>query len=211
MISSFREPVSGISHLLGAVVAAAGMILLLELTRDDPQLQIAIFIYTASTIITFSASAVMHLYPGSANTIKWLIRIDHAAIYLMIAGTYTPLCIAYLDGSAQVIVLGTVWLMAIGGIMWKLMRWEQDSLGSTLYYVVMGSLIVLALPEMMQHAPQLIMWLILGGGIVYLVGAGVFATRRPNINEWWGWHEIWHLFVLGGFALHFAAIALIVV
>lgn len=210
MISKFREPVSGISHLLGAILALLGMILLIYLTLDEPQLLPAVIIYTVSAILTFMASAIMHLYSGSPRVIKWLVRIDHAAIYLMIAGTYTPLCLIFLDPPLQTIVLGLVWLMAILGMTYKLARWERDSLASTGYYVLMGCIILIAIPELLDTIPQTILWLLIGGGLIYLLGAGVFAVRWPNINRWWGWHEIWHLFVLAGFGFHFFAIMLLV-
>lgn len=203
----FREPVSGFSHLFGAVVALLAFIWLAWVAAGDFTRLLVIAIYGLSVIATFSASAVMHLYNGSRAVIQWLIRLDHAAIYLMIAGTYTAACYLFLDGMWLWGMLTTIWILAVAGVAWKLFFWEEGNPWSLAYYLLMGWTCVFIIPVALPQLDVVGGSLFFLGGLAYTVGAVVFGLRRPNINEWWGYHEIWHLFVLGGFAFHFWAIA----
>src|SRR5688572_11450388 len=92
LMQYFREPVSGLTHLAGALLGVAGLVWLITLTQDDPAKMISMIVYGVSLILLYSASAALHLIKGSERTILWLCRFDHAAIYALIAGTYTPIC-----------------------------------------------------------------------------------------------------------------------
>jgi hemolysin III len=203
----FREPVNALTHLVGALLAVVGLIWLQFLTCGDSARMVISLVYSICSILTFTASAVMHLYTGDKKIIRWLIRLDHAAIYLMIAGSYTPIAYLMLDAPYNLWALAVVWLMAIGGAVYKLLRWERDSLLSTLSYVAMGWAIVFLLPSILPQIELAGVVLFLGGGLMYSMGAVVFATKRPNLNRWWGYHELWHMFVLAGCGLHFWAMA----
>jgi hemolysin III len=203
----FREPVNALTHLVGIVLAVFGLVWLQSLSQGDGARMTISLIYSICSILTFTASTVMHLYMGDKETIRWLIRFDHAAIYLMIAGSYTPIAYLLLDTPLRWWVLSAVWLVAIGGALYKLFNWKRDSMLSTLSYVAMGGSVFLLMPI---FAPQIELpgiILFIGSGLMYGVGAVVFATKRPNLNRWWGYHELWHLFVLAGCGLHFLALA----
>lgn len=208
-LRKFREPVSGLTHLGGAIAALLGLIWLISMTYADMPRLIVSIIYGVSVILTFSASTVMHLYKGSNRVIDWLIRLDHAAIYLMIAGTYTPIAYAYLDTTWFVGMMVAIWGMALGGVVWKLVSYNVDSIWSLLYYIGMGWFSLILLPHVITLVNPLVFFLIVAGGVSYTVGAVIFGIQRPNFNEWWGHHEIWHLFVLAGFAFHFFGIVVI--
>ena len=120
MMVRFREPVNGFTHLAGAFLAAFGLILLVGLTRGDLARMISVIIYGTSMILLYLASAVYHLANGSERKILWLRRLDHAAIYILIAGTYTPFCYNVLDGHLRWLMLGLVWGLAIIGVLYKL-------------------------------------------------------------------------------------------
>ena len=109
-----REPVNSLTHLLGAVLALLGLIWLLVITYPDVDRIIVSLVYGISVILTFTASGVMHLYKGSNRMIDLLIRLDHAAIYLMIAGTYTPIAYVYLDSVWFMWMMVAIWGMALG-------------------------------------------------------------------------------------------------
>lgn len=212
MMTRFREPVNGFTHLVGVVLGCAGLVWLVLVTQDEPAKLISVLVYGICVILLYSASTTFHLVNGSERTVLLLRRLDHAAIYLMIAGTYTPIVYNTLDGAWRWSVLLLVWLLAAVGIVYKLMFLKgQGSHFSTLLYMGMGWVGIITLPEALRLLHPGALLLILAGGLTYSVGALVFALQRPNLHRWFGHHELWHLFVLGGSALHFAAIVLYVV
>lgn len=206
----FREPFSGFSHLAGALLGVVGLIWLIVLTADDPARMTSMIIYGVSLILLYSASAALHLIHASPRLFKWLLRFDHAAIYALIAGTYTPLCYNLLTGTWRWGMLGTIWGLAVVGIVYKLLFLRESGHLSTLLYVGMGWMAVAAIPQWLHTLSAGAWALIIAGGVLYSVGAVIFMVRRPNFHPQFGFHEIWHLFVLGGSICHFAAVALYV-
>jgi len=202
----FREPVNSLTHLIGAVLALAGLIWLLVITYPDVDRLIVSIVYGISVILTFTASGVMHLYKGSNRVINILVRLDHAAIYIMIAGSYTPIAYVYLNTFWFIWLMIAIWGMALGGVVWKIFWFKDNSITSLLYYLGMGWFSLLLLPHVLPLIDLTGFLLIVSGGICYTVGAIIFGLKRPNFNRWWGHHEIWHLFVLGGFAFHFFSV-----
>lgn len=203
MNNRFREPVSGFTHLLGSLLAAAGLLWLLTVTYPDRYRIIVSLIYGLSTILTFSASTIMHLYSGNRRTLSRLVRFDHAMIYIMIAGTYTPVAYVFLDALWFWGLMLSIWGLALGGVVWKVFFWHEDTIWSIIYYIAMGWLSILLLPHLLPYIDLTGFLLFLCGGLIYSAGAVIYGLKRPNFNRWWGHHEIWHLFVLGGFTLHF--------
>jgi hemolysin III len=203
MMNRFREPVSGFTHLLGVLLAALGLIWLLTITYPDINRVLVSLIYGFSTILTFAASTIMHLYTGNKRTLRWLIRFDHAMIYIMIAGTYTPVAYLFLDTVWFWGLMLSIWGMAFGGVVWKLFFWHKDTIWSLAYYIAMGWFSLLLLPRLLPYIDLVGFLLLLSGGLMYTIGAMIYGIKRPNFNQWWGYHEIWHLFVLAGASLHF--------
>lgn len=208
----FREPISGLTHLAGALLATIGMVWLIWLTRQSTPKMLTMAIYGLSLVALYSASSTLHLVKASPNTIQTLRRLDHAAIYLLIAGTYTPITYHVLSGGWRWGILSIVWTIAVAGAVFKL--GFLDATGrvsgghwSTLGYVLMGWVGVLAIPEIINVMPLGAAMLILGGGLFYSVGAIIFSLERPNFHPQFGFHEIWHVFVLCGSGLHFLAVA----
>ena len=112
MANKLREPVSGLIHLVSAVLAAAGLVLLLIVSRGDALKQLSVGIYGFSLVLLFSASAIYHLVPGGEDALRRLRKFDHAAIYVLIAGTYTPICLNFFSGWLQWGFLALIWAMA---------------------------------------------------------------------------------------------------
>ena len=205
-----REPISGLTHLAGAILALGGLAWLVYQTQDTPDKLISVVIYGFSMILLYGASAALHLVYGPQRVILWLRRLDHAAVYMLIAGTYTPLVYTTLQGGWRWGILGAVWVMAVAGAIFKLTKLSHHTRASTLSYILMGWLGVLTAPQAVDVLPLSVALLILGGGLFYTVGALIFTMQKPNFHPQFGFHEIWHLFVMGGSSLHYAAVVLVV-
>lgn len=207
MSHRFREPVSGLTHLAWAILSVVGLVWLVLLTHDDTAKMITMVIYGISTLLLFGASAFFHLSHGSEQRLLLLRRLDHAAIYLMIAGSYTPFLYNLLQGPPRWLMLLLVWSLAVVGIVYKLFFLRGSSHISTVFYLGMGWLALLAAPYWLPLLDGVALLLLLGGGMVYSVGALVYMAERPNLHRHFGHHELWHLFVMGGSVMHFLVIA----
>jgi hemolysin III len=210
-MSRFREPFSGFSHLAAAIVAAGALVYLIAATWHDPAKLTSMIVYGVSLILLFTASTMMHLIKAPERIARWLTRFDHAAIYVLIAGTYTPFCYNLLAGGWRWGMLGTIWGLAVAGLAFKLFLPWKDSHLSTVLYVVMGWIGIIIIPQMIKILPPLGWELVVGGGLVYSFGAIFFALDKPESRPWFSFHDVWHLFVIAGSALHFIAIAMFLV
>ncbi len=200
-----REPVNGLTHGAGALLAVVALVVLVAtaLAAGKPVSAVGFAVFGLSLIALYTASALYHLLPVSATALARLQRLDHALIYVLIAGTYTPVCMVALTGEWRWGLLGLIWGLAGGGIVLKLRRKPVPVGISTALYVAMGWVAVIAIPPLLHAVPLGgVAWL-LGGGLVYTLGAVVYARQRPIlIPGVLGSHELWHLFVLGGSACH---------
>ena len=198
------DPFSCYSHLIGALLAVGGLAALLAASGDDPWRVVAFSVYGASLVLLYLASTVYHWLLLPIAQRKWLNRVDHVAIFLLIAGTYTPVCLVTLRGGWGWSVFGVVWAIAIAGTIVKLFfrtlpRWISAAL-----YLTMGWTAVVAVVPLARAFPASALWWLLAGGLLYSGGAIVYATRRPNpLPRVFGFHEIFHVLVLGGSVAHF--------
>ena len=205
-----REPVSGLTHLAGALLAVVvlGLLLALAVSAGELRHLVGFAVFGLSLVALYTASALYHLLPLSPRGVARLRRLDHMMIFVLIAGTYTPFCLVVLEGGWRWGLLGGVWSLTLGGIALKL-RWMHAPLWlSTALYMLMGWLGLLALPVLTQAVPGSGLAWMVAGGLVYTTGAIVFAIERPNLRRGvFEAHELWHLFVLAGSACHVWAIA----
>ena len=208
----FREPFNGLSHLIGAILSLVGFIYLMFRGWGDTTRVIAYLIYGISLILMFSSSAAYHLIHASDRVMLVLRKLDHTAIYLLIAGSYTPMCLIFFEGFWRFGMLTIIWSMALVGITVKLFvikapRWVTAGL-----YLLMGWTCVMAVGEMIRTMPAgAFVWLILGG-LFYTVGAVIYITRKLDFKpDVFGFHEVWHIFVILGAASHFIMIAIFTV
>ena len=201
-----REPMSTLTHGLGAILSVFILIALVWASRHTPGRAITLAIFGISMILVYVASTLWHHYNGSETILKRLHTFDHAMIYLMIAGSYTPFTYAFMEGMTgwRWGILITIWALAITGLVLKLFFNMYGHL-STLFYVLMGWVAIIAIPAYIETGEGTALLWILAGGVVYTIGAVIFALERPNLHKHFGHHEIWHLFVLGGNALHIIA------
>jgi len=167
----------------------------------------AIFIATA--LVLFTVSAIYHTGTWSPRVWAFLRRFDHANIFLLIAGTYTPLAVLLLPRSTATTLLLVVWGGALVGILLRVFwmgapRWLYVPI-----YLALGWVAVWFLPAFWREGSPAIVWLVIAGGLSYTAGAVVYGTKRPNPSpRWFGFHEIFHLGTIGGYVCHFIAVAL---
>jgi len=207
MICKLRDPFSGLSHLVGAILSVAAIIGLLykSVLQGNVSHIVAFSIFGTSLVLLYTTSALYHLLPLSEKGVFILRRIDHMMIFVLIAGTYTPICLIALRGGWGYSFLIGVWSLAVAGILIKIFWMDAPRWFSTLLYVFMGWLIVLAFwPLTHAVSPGGIVWLVLGG-LFYTIGAIFYGTKWPPniIPGWLGFHEIFHVFILAGSFSHF--------
>ena len=207
-MQKFRDPLSGLIHLASAVAAVLGLVGLLVAGKGQPTKEIAFLIYGISLILMFSASATYHLVQAGPKTIGVLRKIDHSAIYLLIAGTYTPLCLSFFTGFWRWGLLGIIWAFALIGVGFKVFVINAPRWITTGIYLVMGWLSIMGVTEILRVMPVgAIIWLVTGG-LLFTFGAVIYALKKPDPRpEVFGFHEIWHIFVILGCLSHFILIA----
>jgi hemolysin III len=195
-----------LTHLLGAVLSVAALVVLVWLAisaRDARQL-VAFTIFGLSQIALYTASTLYHSLPLSPAGVARLRRIDHMMVFVLIAGTYTPICLVALRGGWGWSLFGVVWGIALGGLVIKTRWMHAPKWLSTALYLAMGWAVVVAAPVLFDRLPiGAVAWL-LAGGIIYSIGAVIYALKRPNlIPGVFDAHALWHLFVLAGSACFF--------
>lgn len=202
----FREPVNAISHMAGSLLSIAGLTLMVVFAaiRADAWHVVSFAVFGTTLILMYTASFLYHGLKLSEKTLMIFRRIDHIMIFLVIAGSYTPLCLVPLRGPWGWSLFGTVWGIALAGVLLKLFWMGLPRWISTLIYLVMGWLCIVAVYPLVRNLePGPLFWLALGG-LFYSGGAVVYSLKKPNpFPGIFGFHEIWHLFVLGGSACHF--------
>ncbi|MFY9398088.1 MAG: hemolysin III family protein [Desulfomonilia bacterium] len=201
-----REPVSGLTHCVGALLAVAGMVALIVKAADPPRpWHLTTFsVFGAGMILLYTVSTLYHwLMLSEAGTAR-LRRLDHIMIFVLISATYTPFCLIPFRGAFGWSLFGCIWSIALLGIVFKIFWIHAPRWVSVMLYVLMGWLAVVGAGPMVRILqPGAVFWLVTGG-VLYTVGALVYAFRRPNpIPTWFGFHEVFHLFVMMGTGAHF--------
>lgn len=203
-----KEPGSAITHFIGMLMAIfAAVPLLIKAAHEPSRIYIiSLAIYAASLILLYAASTTYHTFDISKKVNTILKKIDHMMISVLIAGSYTPVCLIVLKGKTGIILLSIVWSIAIAGILIKAFWVYCPKWVSSVLYIGMGWTCVLAFTQILNNmSPAAFGWL-LAGGIIYTVGGIIYALKLPIFNSRhknFGSHEIFHLFVMGGSACHF--------
>jgi hemolysin III len=201
------ERLNGYTHLAGSVLAVAGAVTLIDLAsrHADPTRLVSFSVYGATLCLLYLASTLYHSTRGRAKAL--LQKCDHCAIYLMIAGTYTPFALVTLNGTPDGWTLfAAVWTLAVVGILQELWIAKGMRVTSLTIYLVMGWLALIALTPLIERLSWNGFYMLLGGGLIYTVGV-VFYLFDERFRHW---HGIWHICVLAGSAVHYAAIVLFV-
>jgi len=196
----------GVSHEIAAGVALAGLVALV-LLAPGPRARVGAMVYGCSLVALFSVSALYHRPAWSPRARLWMRRLDHSAIFLLIAGTFTPLCLRLGDARAYT-MLAVVWAGAGIGIL-RALLWPRAPRGvATALYLLLGWAAVPLAPAMYRALGPGAMALLASGGLLYTVGAVIYATRRPDpFPRVFGYHEVFHALVIVAAGLHFAVAA----
>jgi hemolysin III len=190
----------GWSHALAACAAIAMTVILWHLAEGDRPKQISLFVFGLSMIELYTHSAIYHIGRWPTVTRAVLRSIDHANIFVLIAGTYTPLCFNVLEGWQRITMLVVIWSLAAIGLIVAIFTARLPRWISPLLYVLMGWVALLVMPTLI-HAINWGVLLLVGGGVLYTIGALVYARKWPDpFPRVFGFHEIFHLFVIAGSA-----------
>jgi hemolysin III len=170
---------------------------------------VAAAIYATSVAALFGTSALYHRVTwASQNARRWMRRLDHSMIFLLIAGTYTPFALLVLEGTLSTVILSVVWLGAVGGIVLKLVWIDAPKPLVAVLYVMLGWVAVAAFPDLLDSLGVTSTALVTAGGLLYTLGAVVYALVRPDpAPTVFGYHEVFHALVIAAAALHYAVIA----
>lgn len=197
-----EEIVNAITHGIGAVLALAGLVVLAvgACTQGSVWHIVSFSIYGTSLVLLYLASTLYHSFTN--ERVKHIFKIfDHSAIYLLIAGTYTPFAFVPLHGTLGWIIFGVVWTLAIVGIVFKVFFVKRFNRLSTLCYVLMGWFAVVMIKPLIMTLPAAGLYWLIAGGVLYTVGAIFYLAHKMPYN-----HAVWHFFVIAGSAAHFNSI-----
>ena len=206
-----KDPVSALTHFVGCICAILFTpVLLIHASSAGAGMTdlIALAVFMLSMISLYGASASYHCFLLEGEAGLRLKRLDHMMIFVLIAGTYTPICVCAM-GQDGTVLLSVVWGLALAGMMFKLIWVTCPKWVSSIIYIAMGWVVVFAMPSLIPHvSTSTLVWLYTGG-VIYTVGGIIYALkliRFNNRNSMWGSHEIFHLFVMAGSICHFISI-----
>ncbi len=208
MLNTLQHPIRSLIGVIAVLLSAAATILLVYrgAVYGSALHVVSFSIYGLSLITLWTISTLYHSLNVSSAANRTLEQLDHAMIYFLIAGTYTPICLIVLHGGWGWTLFGINWTLAIAGIVLKLVfrrpaKWLVILL--FIFYIIMGWLVIIAWSPLVRVMPQAGLFWLVSGGIFYTFGAGVFNIKHLRIHPRFGNHEIWHLFVLAGSSCHF--------
>lgn len=207
-MKKLKDPGSAITHFIGMIMAifAATPLLIRAASRPDMIHIVSLAVFIISMILLYAASTAYHSFNLSEKANIILKKIDHMMIFVLIAGTYTPVCLIVLNGTIGYTLLALVWGIALAGIVIKALWVTCPKWFSSILYIAMGWVCVLAFTQILNSlSPAAFGWL-LAGGIIYTIGGVIYALKLPIFNakhSAFGSHEIFHLFVMGGSLCHF--------
>jgi hemolysin III len=201
-IMFYEEITNAITHGIGFVLSIIALVFLIKtaVAYGDVRYTVSFSIYGASLIILYLASTLYHSVPK--GKLKDAFKIfDHSAIYVLIAGSYTPIALLVLKGKTGLTLLITVWTIALFGIVFKLFFSKRFKIFSTIIYLLMGWLLVFLIKPLIVNLNSTSMLFLIGGGVTYSLGTIFYLWKNLKFN-----HAIWHLFVLGGSVCHFFSV-----
>lgn len=205
-MNKMKDPGSAITHLIGALMAVFAAFPLLMKAPKEPIYLLSMGIFLLSLVLLYSASTIYHTFNLSEKVNRRLKKFDHMMIYVLIAGTYTPVCIIVLGNNGGFILLALIWGMALAGIIMTGFWVHSPKWLNSVIYIAMGWTCVLAFTQLINTLSKpAFMWL-LAGGVIYTVGGVIYALKLPifnNRHKYFGSHEIFHLFCIGGSLCHF--------
>lgn len=210
MNTYIREPINGLTHLAGAILAFIGLLALIikAVNNGESTLAVgAVIIFGISMILLYMASATYHMVIAKEKVIAFLRKIDHSMIFVLIAGSYTPFCLISLNGTTGWIIFSIVTVIAIAGILFKMVWFNCPRWLSTALYIAMGWIIIFAASPLSDRLSPQGFFLLVLGGIFYTIGGVIYAVKPKFLeSKYLGFHEIFHIFILLGSLAHFLSV-----
>ncbi len=197
-----EEVLNSITHITGALLSIAGLVLLVVFSSysGDAWKIVSFSIFGASLIFLYTSSALYHSVSKRARV--FFNKLDHSAIYVLIAGTYTPFTLVTLRGAWGWSIFGVIWGLAIAGIIFKLFFYKHKwRVVSAILYILMGWIVVIATRPLVERLPAGALYLVFGGGLVYSLGVIFYIYKKIPFG-----HTFWHLMVMGGSFCHYFAV-----
>lgn len=208
-----REPFSSYSHFIGAVLSGIGLFaMLVRLLVDSTvsgQMAAAAVVFCLSLIALYSASSVYHFTGRGDAVVRRLKKLDHSMIYVLIAGSYTPIILGFMPAPRSYVFIGVIWLIALAGIAIKLLWIDAPRLIGTALYLLLGWAIAFDFSVVLSMPAPAIALLALGGAS-YTLGGIIYILKKPNLGPTVGFHELFHLFVIAGSVFHYLMVFLYV-
>lgn len=209
-LEDIKPHLRGWLHLIAAPLSLAASIVLLVLAPTSAT-KWASAVYLAASLVLFGVSALYHRFYWAPKWESFWRRLDHSNIFLLIAGTYTPLCVALLFPWDQKVILSIVWIGAAAGVILSLFWPNAPRWLITIIYIALGWVAIAYLPQLWATGGPAVVLLITAGGVLYTIGAVFYALKRPNPSpKWFGFHELFHLFTVFAWACQFVAVYLAV-
>ncbi|MGM0410731.1 MAG: PAQR family membrane homeostasis protein TrhA [Bacillota bacterium] len=205
-----EEEISFYSHLIG-VIFFIFVTFFLTYTAKNLSLKILSLVYGLSAVILFSASSLYHKNKKYEDEKSIWRKLDHIAIFIMIAGTYTPISFIYLEGYWKWSIMTIQWALVLGGIFFKFFYINAPRILYTIIYISMGWMGILPIHKFIKAMPKESLFLMIAGGISYTVGAVFYIFKKPEFTNRFGFHEIFHIFILLGAIFHFFMVYIAVV
>lgn len=210
MKNYIREPINALTHLLGAVLSLIGTLFLLIPRNNIPPFSpasiISILVFGISLILLYTTSGIYHLVNTTDARLLRLKKLDHSMIFVLIAGSYTPFCLLSLTGAWKWSIISIVWGLALVGIILKMFWINMPRWLSTFFYIGMGWIALFALQPLYKSLSFGGFSFLALGGIMYTVGGIIYGLKKPNISSSFGFHELFHIFVMLGSACHYWAV-----
>ena len=215
-VADVKPKLRGWMHLAIAPLTLAGGIVLIALS-PTPTTRIGSILFSASALVLFTVSAIYHTGTWSPRTWAFLRRFDHANIFVLIAGTYTPLTLILLEGNQRTALLTTVWASAMLGVLFRVFWTDAPRWLYTPIYMAMGWAAVFFIPGFVDGASErlgagvgtAVLVLVAAGGALYTVGGIVYGFKRPNPwPQWFGFHEVFHSFTIVAFVTHYVGVSM---
>lgn len=201
-----RDPMSSYTHFIGAVFATIGTLVLAIKFLLSPNFNIisfcSVLVFGFSMISLYTASSVYHFVSASPEKLLRLRKMDHAMIYVLIAGSYTPLLLKFFKPEFAVTFTICIWVLAFVGILIKIFWFHAPRILSTSLYLLLGWAIAVDFSAILQLSPMGLLLLALGG-FSYTIGGIIYAIKKPNLSDEFGFHELFHIFVMLGTFFHF--------
>lgn len=209
-LPDLKPRLRGWLHLGMVPTALAAGIVLIALAETTPA-RVSAAIYVGTALLLFAVSAIYHRGTWSPRVANFLRRFDHANIYLLIAGSYTPFAVLTLDGRVRVAALATVWGGAVAGVVFRTTWLGAPRWLFTAFYLVLGWAAVIFLPQLLKGAGVAAFVLVAVGGALYTAGGIVYGLKRPNPSPaYFGFHEVFHSFTIAAFITQYIAVSLVV-